>query len=178
MTAPLFVQDENILTVRDSSPWDIVGSLQCIATNLAGTMGTSVRILITGMPFILRHTVPCNLTFSILHDADKPNPPVELKVTRRTDFPYQFEINWDDPASIANQTITEYTTEVFIPSYNKVCSCNLHSQESSTSFLAWHYHKPDTKFHFVLASHTNSGESDVVCETQSIGVGMYSTVTH
>ncbi len=45
---PLFTQSGNTLVVQAPSAWDVVGSLQCIVSSLAGSLGTSVRILIKG----------------------------------------------------------------------------------------------------------------------------------
>ncbi len=99
-----------------------------------------------------------------------------MDLTRDNEFVYQFELNWDAPASVANQTLTYYTIEVLVPSYNVVCSCRLTSDQSLTSFLANEYPDPPTHLYFVLASNTLSGESDFVCLNETIGFGMLSNI--
>ncbi len=106
--------------------------------------------------------------------ADKPNPPTNLWLRRDEEYSYQFELNWHAPASIANQTLTKYTAEVFILSnYNIVCSLNLAPEHSFATFLANDYHLPRTNLYFVLSSSTFTGQSDFICKRQTMEPGMF-----
>ena len=49
VSLPVFHQEDNILTINSTSPWNVVGAVQCFVRNNAGSISTGIRILPQGI---------------------------------------------------------------------------------------------------------------------------------